>query len=366
MIPLVNLQKSNSPFKQEINAAIQEVITNTQFVGGPAIELLEKGLSDFTGSHAIPCANGSDALLIALMASGVTTGDEVITTPFTFIATAEMIALIGAIPVFVDIDPLTYTIDPDKITAAITNKTRAILPVSLFGHPADMKKINEIADTHTLTVIEDAAQSIGATYDKKASGNISPFAATSFYPTKPLGCYGNGGAVFCQDMEHAEYVRSLINHGHSGGYNHSIVGLNSRINSIQAAVLNVKLKYFSQELEYRRSIASRYTQNLEGILSIPHIRDSVDSSWAQYTIRHAKRDLFKDALTTLGVTSAIYYPIPIHLQKAFEYLNYKKGDFPIAERAASEVLSLPIGSHLSNHEIETVIHSCITASKNVN
>ncbi|NLE06022.1 MAG: DegT/DnrJ/EryC1/StrS family aminotransferase, partial [Crenarchaeota archaeon] len=334
-------------YKDEINAAIQSVLDSSNFIMGQQVFAFEQALSDFTGSYAITCANGTDALMIALMASGIGPGDEVITTPFTFIATAEMIAHIGAKPVFVDISEKDFNIDVTKIESAITPKTKAIIPVSLYGQPSDMDIINEIAKKHGLKVIEDAAQSFGATYKGKRSCNLSELATTSFFPAKTLGCYGDGGAVFTQNPELAEKIKSLRNHGQVKRYYHKYLGANSRLDTIQAAILSVKIKYFEEEIVKRQKIAEHYTSMLKNHFITPKIQNDRTSVWAQYTIRVKNRDQLQERLKEKGIPTAVHYPRPLHLQEAFAFCGGKEGDFPVAEKMAGEVMSIPMSAYLS-------------------
>jgi UDP-2-acetamido-2-deoxy-ribo-hexuluronate aminotransferase len=351
-IEFVNLKAQYENYKGEIDAAIQSVLDSSQFIMGPQVLEFEQALSDFTGAHAISCANGTDALMLALIASGVGPGDEVITTPFTFIATAEMIALVGAKPVFVDISENDFNIDVTKIEAAITPKTKAIIPVSLYGQPSDMDEINEIAKKYGLKVIEDAAQSFGATYKGKWSCNLSELATTSFFPAKPLGCYGDGGAVFTQNPELAEKIKSLRNHGQKKRYYHKYIGVNSRLDTLQAAILNVKLKHFEKEIEMRQQVAQRYTVLLKNSVNVitPSIMPERTSVWAQYTIRIKDRDTVQEKLKAQGIPTAVHYPRSLHLQEAFAFCGGKEGDFPVAEMASKEVMSIPMSSYLTEYE----------------
>ncbi len=349
-----NLKAQYQKYQLEIDSAIQNVINNTAFIGGPEVSQLEKNLSKYTGSNAIACANGTDALYIAMQAAGVQPGDEVITTPFTFIATVEMIAQVGAKPVFVDICDEDFNLDVSQLEEKITDKTKAIIPVSLYGQPSDMIAINEIARKYSIIVIEDAAQSFGATYHGKKSCNLSRIATTSFFPAKPLGCYGDGGAIFAQDEELAAKIKSISNHGQSKRYHHKYIGVNSRLDAIQAAILNVKLKYYDEELIMRQQAAERYTDLLAENVRVPNVVENRTSVWAQYTIRVENRDSLQQKLKDAGVPTAVHYPMPLHLQEAFEYLGYSRGDFPVAEKASSEVMSLPMSAFILNDEIELV------------
>jgi UDP-2-acetamido-2-deoxy-ribo-hexuluronate aminotransferase len=358
-IQFCNLKSQYENYKDEIDAAIQSVLNSSQFIMGQQVFEFEQALSDFTGSYAITCANGTDALMLALIASGVGPGDEVITTPFTFIATAEMIALVGAKPVFVDISENDFNIDATKIEAAITPKTKAIIPVSLYGQPSDMDTINEIAKKYGVKVIEDAAQSFGATYKGKRSCNLSELATTSFFPAKPLGCYGDGGAVFTQNQELAEKIKSLRNHGQVKRYYHKYLGVNSRLDTIQAVILNVKLKYFEEEIDKRQKIAERYTSLLHDYFITPKIQNDRTSVWAQYTIRVKNRDQLQERLKGKGIPTAVHYPRPLHLQEAFAFCGGKEGDFPVAEKIAGEVMSVPMSAYLTTIEQSYICNELI-------
>jgi len=349
-IQFANLQAQYQNYKSEIDSAIQNVLNSAHFIMGPEVADLERALSEFTGVHAITCANGTDALMIALSAIGVRPGDEVITTPFTFIATAEMIALVGAKPVFVDINESDFNIDVSKIEAAITSKTKAIIPVSLYGQPSDMDTINNIAARHGIKVIEDAAQSFGATYKGRRSCNLSELATTSFFPAKPLGCYGDGGAIFTQNAELAEKIKSIRNHGQIKRYYHKYIGVNSRLDTIQAAILNVKLKYYEEEMKMRQTIADRYTSLLKDKVKTPTVLPERTSVWAQYTIRVNDRDAVQKKVKEKGIPTAVHYPRPLHLQEAFAFCGGKEGDLPVAEQMSSEVMSIPMSAYLTQEE----------------
>lgn len=357
-IEFANLNAQYLEYKNEIDAAMQRVIDSSQFIMGSEVAELEATLSKYSGAHAITCANGTDALQIALMAIGIEPGDEVITTPFTFIATAEMIASVKAKPVFVDISDEDYNIDVNKIEAAITPKTKAIIPVSLYGQTSDMDRINEIAAKHGLKVIEDAAQSFGAVYKGRRSCNLSELATTSFFPAKPLGCYGDGGAVFTQSAELAQKIRCLRNHGQVKRYYHKYIGLNSRLDTLQAAVLNVKLKHYEKDLMLRQEVADRYTSLLKDKVVIPpRIMPQRASVWAQYTVRVKNRDVVQEKLKAQGIPTAVHYPRPLHLQEAFAFCGGKAGDFPVAEKAATEVMSLPMSGYLMNEQQIYIVES---------
>lgn len=354
-INFINLQGQYKRYKEEIDKEIHEVLDTSGYIMGPKIAKLEENLANFVGcKHAIACSSGTDALLLALMALDIKTGDEVITTPFTFIATAEMIAFVGATPVFVDIDEKTYNIDVLQIEAKITSKTKAIMPVSLFGQVANMDVINEIAKKYNLKVIEDAAQSFGATYKGRKSCNLSDIGTTSFFPAKPLGCYGDGGAVFTNNDELASKMRIILNHGQTQRYVHSHIGINGRLDAIQAGVLNVKLKYFDEEIAQRQIVAKKYNENLKNVI-VPFVEEDNLSVWAQYCIRVKDRDVMLKKCADKGVPTGVYYPIPLHLQEVFQYLGYKKGDFPITEAVSLDIMALPMSAFLTKEEQDYII-----------
>ncbi len=354
----IDLKAQYAMYKDEIDREVLEVMSSARFIGGEKILAFEENLKAYCGAHeAVACSSGTDALLLALMALDIKEGDEVITTPFTFIATAEVIGLLKAKPVFVDIDEETYNIDHLKIEEKITKKTKAIIPVSLYGQVANMDEINQIAKKHNLWVIEDAAQSFGASYKNKRSCNLSPIACTSFFPSKPLGCYSDGGAVLLEDEEMALKIRILLNHGQDKRYNHKYIGINGRLDAMQAAILNVKLKYFDEEVKKRGEVAKRYFENLADVknIKLPTILKDRDSVFAQFTIVCQDRDDIKNRLTKAGIPSAIHYPKPLHLQEVFEYLGYKKGDFPISEKISKSVISLPMSPFLKKEDQDYVI-----------
>ncbi len=358
-IKFVDLTKQYDAYRQEIDASIQDVILTSSFILGEAVKLLEQNLRTYTGArHVITCASGTDALLLALMAYDIRVGDEVITTPFTFFATGEVVAILGARPVFVDIDEKTYNIDPAQIERKITGKTRAIMPVSLYGQPADMDEINKLARARNIPVIEDAAQSFGAEYKRKKSCNLSSVGCTSFFPAKPLGCYGDGGALFTNDDELAMKLRTLMNHGQSERYVHKYIGINGRLDSLQAAVLNVKLKYYSQEVEARQKIASRYSENLgKRDAIVPFIKEDRTSVFAQYSIRVKNRKECIQKLGQAGIPTAVHYPIPVYRQEAFAYLKEKPEAYPNTEKISSEIMSLPMHPFLSPEEQNYIIEN---------
>lgn len=353
-IDFANLQYQHELYKEEIENALLKVARNCNFIMGNEVQELEKSLEEFTGvKHAVTCSNGTDALLLAMMALDIKPGDEVITTPFTFIATAETIALLGAKPVFVDIDEKTYNIDPSQIEEKITPKTKAIIPVSLYGQPADMDKINKIAKKHNLKVIIDGAQSFGSTYNGITDSGLADISTTSFFPAKPLGCYGDGGVVFTDDEELANKMKSLRVHGQSKRYHHKYIGIGGRLDTIQAAVLNVKLKHYEKDLALRQEVASKYTKALENKSDwiLPYVDEKTTSAWAQYSVRVTNRDEIQEKLKEAGIPTAVHYPMPLHLQECFVYLGYKEGDFPVAEMISREIMSLPMNPYVTDEEI---------------
>lgn len=358
-INFIDLEAQYKTYKSEIDSAVLEVMASSQFIGGKKLENFEANLATYVGSkYAIGCSSGTDALLLALMAIGIKSGDEVITTPFTFIATAEVIALLGAKAVFVDIDESSYNIDASKIEDAITTRTKAIIPVGLYGQCADMDSINEIAKRRNLIVIEDACQSFGATYKGKKSCNLSSIACTSFFPSKPLGAYGDGGAIFTSDDELATKIKMLLNHGQNERYKHRYIGINGRLDTIQAVILDIKLKHFEKERILREEIGSRYTSMLkEADVITPKIGDGYTSVYAQYSIRVKDRESFVAKLNTASIPTAIHYPLPLHLQEAFKDLGYKKGDFPLSEKISNEIVSLPMSPFLTKETQEYIVNT---------
>ncbi len=354
-IDFANLQLQYQKYKKEIDENIQKVLNKSNYIMGEEISILEEKLSKFCGAkYAIACGSGTDALLLALLALDIKPGDEIITTPFTFIATAETIALLHAKPVFVDIDETTYNIDPAKIEEKITEKTKAIIPVSLYGQPSDMEEINKIAKKYNLKVIEDAAQSFGATYKDKRSCNLSDIGCTSFFPAKPLGCYGDGGAVFTNDENLAVKMKQLRVHGQDRRYHHKYIGMGARLDTIQAAVLLAKLPHYEKEIELRNEVADRYTSLLKDSVITPKIKEDRTSVWAQYSIRVKNRDTLQNKLKENSIPTAVHYPMPLHMQECFKYLGYKEGDFPIAEKISKEIMSLPMNPFLTKKEIECI------------
>jgi len=361
--PLVDLKAQYRSIKPEIDAAIQRVMDSQQFILGPEVENFEKEMTDYCGTgFAIACASGSDALLLPLMALEVGPGDEVVTTPFTFVATAGSVARLGARPVFVDIDPRTYNIDVSKLEAAITSKTKAIIPVHLFGMSADMDAIMKIASRRGIPVIEDAAQAIGATYAGKPVGSIGLCGCFSFFPSKNLGGAGDGGMLTTNDEALARKLRLLHLHGGHTKYEYELIGMNSRIDALQAAILRVKLRYLDSWSEGRKSNAARYDELFTGLglhreIQLPLTAAKCTHIFNQYVIRAPRRDELRNYLRDCGVPSDVYYPLPLHLQKAFAYLGYKSGDFPESETASKEVLALPVFPEMTDDQQNLVIES---------
>jgi len=357
-IDFANLQLQYQKYKVDIDANIQAVLNKSNYIMGEEVHELERALEGFTGAkHAITCSSGTDALLLAMMAMDIQPDDEIITTPFTFIATAETIALMKAKPVFVDIEADTFNIDANLIEAAITDKTKAIMPVSLYGQPADMDTIQAIADKHNLKVIIDGAQSFGSTYNDKTDSNLGDISTTSFFPAKPLGCYGDGGAVFTNNDEYAKTIKMMRVHGQNKRYHHKYIGMGGRLDTIQAAVLLAKLPYYSQELKDRQKVAQYYTDRLSDVLQTPTLKSNRSSSWAQYTIRVKNRDALQCKLKDCGIQTAVHYPIPLHLQECFKYLNYKQGEFPISEKMSGTVISLPINPFITSQNLDFICES---------
>ena len=355
----IDLAAQQARIKDQIDANIQKVLAHGKYILGPEVAELEEKLANYTGAkYCISCANGTDALQIALMALGVGPGDEVITPGFTYIATAETSAVLGAKPVYVDIDERTYNLDPALLEAAITPKTKAIIAVSLYGQCADYDAINEIAAKHGIPVIEDAAQSFGATYKGRKSGNLTTIACTSFFPSKPLGCYGDGGAIFTNDEELAKVIRQVARHGQDRRYHHIRVGVNSRLDTLQAAILLPKLAILDDEISLRQQAAKNYNQllNEKGINTTPFIEEHNTSVYAQYTIRVKDRELVIDALKEKGIPTAVHYPIPLNKQPAVA----TNDSLPVGDRVAQEVLSLPMHPYLKIKDIIVIVEKLIS------
>lgn len=355
-IPMVDLKAEIQLLKNPIVTNIVQTIDSGQFILGEKGEKLERKIADYVkASYALGVANGTDALQLALKVLNIGRGDEVITTPFTFFATGEAILLEGATPVFVDIEANTYNIDPSKITDAITTKTKAIIVVHLYGQAANMKEIMAIAKAHNLKVIEDACQAIGTEYMGKKVGAIGDIGCFSFFPSKNLGAFGDAGMIVTNEKRIYDQMKQLRNHGSDEKYYHHDIGMNSRLDELQAAILLVKLQYLNTFLYKRKQIATRYTNHLHHCVKTPPIVKDRTHTFHQYCIEVEKRDELAYELTTKGISSAIYYPLPLHLQKACRYLSYEKGDFPNAERAAQKVLALPISPMLSIEQQNYII-----------
>jgi UDP-2-acetamido-2-deoxy-ribo-hexuluronate aminotransferase len=356
----VDLKRQYDEYKTEIMAEIQQVLDTTSFINGPALRELEAGLAEHTGvEHAIGCSSGTDALVLGMMALDIRPEDEVIVPDFSFIATAETVSLMAATPVFADIRPDTYNIDSDSIRSGITDKTVGIIPVSLYGQIADMDEINAIAEEHGLWVMEDGAQSYGATYKGKRSGTVSSIGTTSFFPAKPLGAYGDAGAVFTDDDELAARLRMILNHGQRKRYDHAVIGLNARLDTLQAAILKVKLRHFDDEVSKRQQVADWYTEAFAGAEDIvtPTILDHNTSVWAQYTIRVPNRPGVQARLKEQGIPTAVHYPIPLHKQDAFAAHAQHDLEVPHTEKASNEVMSLPMHPFMTRDDVTTVVEA---------
>jgi UDP-2-acetamido-2-deoxy-ribo-hexuluronate aminotransferase len=356
----IDLKAQQTRIRPALDVAIARVLDHGKYIMGPEVKELEEKLAAFVEvKHCITCASGTDALLMALMALDIGPGDEVITVPYTWISTAEVIALLHAKPVFVDIRPDTFNMDPEKLEAAITPNTKAIMPVGIYGQCADMTRINAIADKHNLPVIEDAAQCFGATHHGRKACNLSRIGCTSFFPSKPLGCYGDGGAIFTPDDELAERLRQIRIHGQKVKHQHPLVGINGRLDTLQAAILLEKFALFEEECTLRARAGKRYQDLLSGIDGIrpPVIAAGNTSVYAQYTILSEDRDALSQKLKAAGIPSVAYYTAPLHLQGAFADLEYKQGDFPVSEQIAARCLSLPMSPYLTGEDQETVVRA---------
>ena len=361
-IAMVDLISQYRHIENEIAARFSEICESAAFIGGKYVNLFSDDLAAYLGiNHVVPCANGTDALQLALMALDLKPGDEVITTSFTFVATAEVIALLNLKPVFADINPQTFNMDPTDLEHRITERTKCIIPVHLFGQSADMQPIVEIAKRHNVPIVEDNAQAIGSRYESNGldeyTGTIGAMGTCSFFPSKNLGCYGDGGAITTNDDELAFRLRMIANHGSSKRYYHQMIGVNSRLDNLQAAVLHTKLKFLDTYNTTRRWAAQRYDEALDGIeeVTTPYVDDNCGHVFHQYTIRAARdRDELSEFLKSKGIANAIYYPIPLHLQEGYQSYGFKLGDLPETERACKEVLSLPIHSEMTEEIIITV------------
>jgi dTDP-4-amino-4,6-dideoxygalactose transaminase len=366
---MVDLKTQYDAIKPEIDSAISDVINSTAFINGPSVKEFQVALEKYLGvKHVIPCANGTDALQISMMALGLKPGDEVIAPDFTFIATAEVIALLGLVPVLVDVDPETFNVNPEAILKAITSRTRAIVPVHLFGQTADMNAIMKIAKEYNLFVIEDACQSIGSDFqldsgEWQKSGTIGHVGCTSFFPSKNLGCYGDGGAIFTNDDILAKKLRSIVNHGMTVRYYHDDIGVNSRLDSIQAAVLNVKLRHLDKYVKARQHVASSYDKvfGTRKELKIPARFSKSTHVFHQYTlqVQGVDRAKLQEFLASKDIPAMIYYPVPIHLQKAYLDPRYKAGDFPITEQLSKTVISLPMHTEMDEEQLNYITSSVL-------
>ena len=352
----IDLQKQYRLYQSEIDAGIHKVLAHGQFIMGPEMVELETLLARYVGvRHCLTVASGTDSLEIALRALKIGPGDEVVTVPFTWISSAEVIGLVGATPVFVDNEPRTYNLDLEKLEAAITPRTKALMPVSLFGQMPDYARINAIAARHGLPVIEDAAQSFGATRNGARSCGVTLIGSTSFFPAKPFGCYGDGGALFTNDDAIAETMRAIRTHGGVQRHHHPLLGMNGRFDTLQAAVLLAKLPHFDAELKARAEIGARYSELLRSVCVVPEVEQGNTHVYAQYTIRLPNRDAVAAKLKEQGIPTAIYYPKCLHEQPVFASAGYKLGDFPVSEKAAREVLSLPMDPFLTEPEQDRVV-----------
>ena len=368
-IPFADLKSQYESYKAEIDKAVLDVMASSMYIMGPEVEKLEKNLASYVGArHALSVSSGTDALLLALMAYGIKEGDEVITTPFTFIATAEVIALVGAKPVFADIDEKTYNLDIEKVKPLINEKTKAIIPVSLYGLPADMDKFYELTKNTNIKLIEDACQSFGATDNGKYSCNYNSLGCTSFFPSKPLGCYGDGGAVFTNDDKEAEILSNLRNHGQVARYKHKYIGINGRLDAMQAAILNVKLAHFKEEIARRIEIGNNYTKKIKEAykgdasdIITPFIPNGKVSVYAQYSVRVKNREEISKKLNEACIPTAIHYPIPLHMQECYANCGFKEGDLPVSEKVSSEIMSLPMSAFLKDDDQDFIVETLCKA-----
>jgi UDP-2-acetamido-2-deoxy-ribo-hexuluronate aminotransferase len=362
MIPFIDLKAQYRPIEDKIKSRINTVLEHGQYVMGPEVKELEENLAKYVGvRHAIGCSSGTDALLLALLALDIGPGDEVIVPDFSFFATCEVVSLIGAKPVFVDVDPDTYNMDIEAMKAAINSNTKAIMPVSLYGQCADFDEINEIATANALPVIEDGAQSFGAEYKGKKSCGLTTIGCTSFFPSKPLGGYGDGGALFTNDDELASKIRELLNHGQSGRYLHTRIGINGRIDSLQAAILIEKLEIFPKEIEQRQAVAKRYIEALSGKFKTPTIAEHNLSAWAQFTIEVEDRDKFQEDMKKLNVPTAVHYPGALSAQPVYHGVYDVENE--VTNAAASRVVSLPFHPYMSEEDQNKVIEAVLSLAK---
>ncbi|AXA73603.1 MULTISPECIES: DegT/DnrJ/EryC1/StrS family aminotransferase [Achromobacter] len=357
MIDFVDLKAQQNRIKDKIDAGIQRVLAHGQFILGPEVAELEQKLAAYAGTEfCISCANGTDALQIVQMALGIGPGDEVITPGFNYIATAESVVLLGAKPVYVDVDPRTCNLDPAKLEAAITPRTKAIIPVSLYGQCADLDAINAVAERHGIPVIEDAAQSYGATYKGRKSCNLSAISCTSFFPSKPLGCYGDGGAIFTNDPDLARVIRQIARHGQDRRYHHVRIGVNSRLDTLQAAILLPKLELLDEELALRDQVAASYTAafHAAGFTDTPYVADGNVSAWAQYTILVPHRAALQEHLKAQGIPTAVHYPIPLNKQPA---VRDDSVSLPVGDSLAEKVMSLPMHPYLTTDLVQQIVQA---------
>ncbi len=360
-LPFLDLTRQYRELKNEIDEVIQRVVASGRYIGGDEVSLFEEEAARYASvKNAVGVSSGTDALLVSLMAAGVQSGDEVITTPFTFIASAEVISFLGAKPVFVDIEEDTFNIDPDLIESHITERTACIIPVHIFGHMADMRRITAVAKKYQLKVIEDAAQAIGASIEDQKACSFGDAGCLSFFPSKNLGAFGDGGMVLTDSDGIAVEVRKLKEHGSEKRYHHSMVGLNARLDAIQAAILRVKLRHLEQWAQMRISHATAYNERLGEFVKVPVSKDGYGHVFNQYSILTKKRDELRKYLQERGVPTVVYYPIPLHLQEVFQYLGYRKGDFPISEEVSTRILSLPVFPELSQDERDYIIETILS------
>jgi UDP-2-acetamido-2-deoxy-ribo-hexuluronate aminotransferase len=366
-INFIDLKAQQEAIYPQILERIKRVLSHGQYIMGPEVKELETKLAAYVGvKHAISCSSGTDALLMPLLAYGIGPGDAIFTSPFTFIATAEVIQLLGARPVFVDIDPKTFNIDPEALAEAMANlgrnpktahlRPKGIIPVDLFGQPADYGRINPLARKHGLFVLEDAAQSFGATYKGRRTGSLAEVAATSFFPAKPLGGYGDGGAIFTDDDDLAAVLRSIRVHGQgTHKYDNVRIGINGRLDTLQATILLAKLEIFDQEVAARQEVAQRYNAALQAAVEVPQVAPDCTSVWAQYSVLSDSRATLQEKLKQAGIPTAVYYPLPLHLQGAFAHLGYQPGDFPVSEQAAGRIFSLPMHPYLREADQDKIV-----------
>ena len=369
LVPFIDLGTQYRLIQDEVETAVLRVLRSGQYIMGPEVDALEQALADYVGvRHAISCASGTDALVMALMAKGVGPGDAVFTTPFTFMASAEAVSLVGATPVFVDVDPRTFNMDAAALRSALSVERelvpRGIIAVDLFGLPADYAAIGQVAAEHDLFVMEDAAQSFGATMGNRRAGALASIGATSFFPAKPLGCYGDGGAIFTDDDALADILRSIRIHGQGADrYEHARIGLTGRLDAIQAAILSIKLRILPEELIQRQRVADEYGRAIRSAglpLEVPAVPDGYTSAWAQYTVLakdSAARSAFQAALGDAGIPTGVYYPKPLHLQGAYASLGHSRGDFPVSEMLSDRVFSLPMHPYLTDEEVRSIVEA---------